>query len=176
MRSSRYLALAIAALMLPGCMQTGGSRMFARNAPPRGNVRWCCPPRCGRRPSSSRNLSRLRPASRKFSMPEPVALEPQDSGYFLDSGDKLRVVVFGQEGLSASLRGRYRGPHYHAADRRRAGARPDDRRPAAQPSSAQAEATGSCASRMSRWRSRPIGHSSSSARSPCPASIPMCRT
>ena len=29
-------------------------------------------------------------------------LEPEGSGYALDSGDKLRVVVFGQDGLSAS--------------------------------------------------------------------------
>jgi polysaccharide export outer membrane protein len=35
-------------------------------------------------------------------MAQPVVLEPQESGYALDSGDKLRVVVFGQEGLSAS--------------------------------------------------------------------------
>jgi len=33
---------------------------------------------------------------------QPVMLEPEQTGYTLDSGDKLRVVVFGQDGLSAS--------------------------------------------------------------------------
>src|SRR5947209_15163052 len=33
---------------------------------------------------------------------QPVLMEPETGGYALDSGDKLRVVVFGQEGLSAS--------------------------------------------------------------------------
>jgi polysaccharide export outer membrane protein len=31
-----------------------------------------------------------------------VVLGPAETGYALDSGDKLRVVVFGQDGLSAS--------------------------------------------------------------------------
>src|SRR3954452_16715615 len=34
MRSSRFLLLALAAVALAGCMQTGGSGPFARNAPP----------------------------------------------------------------------------------------------------------------------------------------------
>jgi polysaccharide export outer membrane protein len=35
-------------------------------------------------------------------MPQAVAMEAEETGYALDSGDKLRVVVFGQDGLSAS--------------------------------------------------------------------------
>ena len=34
MRSSRFVLLALAAVALAGCMQTGGSGIFARNAPP----------------------------------------------------------------------------------------------------------------------------------------------
>jgi polysaccharide biosynthesis/export protein len=32
----------------------------------------------------------------------PLAMAPEEAPYTLDSGDRLRVVVFGQEGLSAS--------------------------------------------------------------------------
>jgi len=32
----------------------------------------------------------------------PLAMAPEDTPYALDSGDRLRVVVFGQEGLSAT--------------------------------------------------------------------------
>ncbi len=31
----------------------------------------------------------------------PLAMAPEDAPYTLDAGDKLRIVVFGQEGLSA---------------------------------------------------------------------------
>ena len=34
MRSSRFVVLALAAVALAGCMQSGGSGIFARNAPP----------------------------------------------------------------------------------------------------------------------------------------------
>jgi polysaccharide export outer membrane protein len=35
-------------------------------------------------------------------LPQPVVIGAEETGYMLDSGDRLRVVVFGQEGLSAS--------------------------------------------------------------------------
>jgi polysaccharide export outer membrane protein len=35
-------------------------------------------------------------------LPQAVAMGLEESGYWLDSGDKLRVVVFGQDGLTAS--------------------------------------------------------------------------
>jgi polysaccharide export outer membrane protein len=106
MRSSRLIALAIAAAMLSGCMQTGGS-IFARNAPPP----W-------QRPASqpiAMQTAPLRPVlvepaappmMAEPAMPQPIMASamPEDSSgaYTLDSGDKLRVVVFGQDGLSSS--------------------------------------------------------------------------
>ena len=106
MRSSRLIALAIAAAMLTGCMQTGGS-IFARNAPPP----W-------QRPVSqpvAMQTAPLRPVlaepeapamMAEPAMPQPIMAsampEDQSGAYTLDSGDKLRVVVFGQDGLSSS--------------------------------------------------------------------------
>jgi len=105
MRSSRFVLLALAAVALAGCMQTGGSGIFARNAPPLTQNQLVLP-------------SMLRPAPVRTAQPivaqpieapmvpqqvaQPVLPEPEETGYTLDSGDKLRVVVFGQEGLSAS--------------------------------------------------------------------------
>src|SRR4051812_31859420 len=107
MRSSRLIVLATAATMLTGCMQTGGSSIFARNAPPP----W-------QRPTGqpvAMQTAPLRPVMvepaappmmAEPAMPQPImaAAMPDDSAsaYTLDSGDKLRVVVFGQEGLSSS--------------------------------------------------------------------------
>jgi len=107
MRSSRLIVLAVAAAMLTGCMQTGGSSIFARNAPPP----W-------QRPMSqpvAMQTAPLRPVLvepavppmlAEPAMPQPImaAAMPEDSNdaYTLDSGDKLRVVVFGQDGLSSS--------------------------------------------------------------------------
>jgi polysaccharide biosynthesis/export protein len=107
MRSSRLIALATAATLLTGCMQTGGSSIFARNAPPP----W-------QRPMSqpmAMQAAPLRPVMvepaappmmAEPAMPQPImaAAMPEDSSgaYTLDSGDRLRVVVFGQEGLSSS--------------------------------------------------------------------------
>ena len=59
-------------------------------------------------------------------MPVPVAY---DTAYHLDAGDKLRVVVYGQEGLTNSLRHRCRRLHHDAADRFGAGARQNARTP-----------------------------------------------
>jgi polysaccharide export outer membrane protein len=105
MRSSRFVVLALAAVALAGCMQTGGSGIFARNAGPLNKNQLLLP-------------SVLRPAPVRTAQPifaqpieapmmsqqiaQPVMLEPEETGYTLDSGDKLRVVVFGQDGLSAS--------------------------------------------------------------------------
>jgi polysaccharide export outer membrane protein len=107
MRSSRLIALATAATLLTGCMQTGGNSIFARNAPPP----W-------QRPMSqpvAMQTAPLRPVMvepaappimAEPAMPQPImaAAMPEDSSgaYTLDSGDRLRVVVFGQEGLSSS--------------------------------------------------------------------------
>ena len=84
MRSSRLIALALAAAALAGCARTSVAPMFARNAPPP----W------------------TRAAVIAEPIPEvaPVAYAPpaNEGPYRLDSGDKLRVVVFSQEGLSNS--------------------------------------------------------------------------
>jgi polysaccharide export outer membrane protein len=105
MRSSRFVLLTLAAVALAGCMQTGGSGIFARNAGPLNQNQLVLP-------------SMLRPAPLRTAQPieaqpieapmvaqqaaQPVIMEPEESGYTLDSGDRLRVVVFGQEGLTAS--------------------------------------------------------------------------
>ena len=43
MRSSRLIVLALAAVALAGCMQSGGSGIFARNAPPLAHNRVVLP-------------------------------------------------------------------------------------------------------------------------------------
>ena len=107
MRTVRFIALAVTGLALAGCMQTGGS-MFARNAPPP----WQQPRPAAMVPAP---IS-LEPVIAQPIGPPPMApqvIEPQplasmpvameaQPAYTLDSGDKLRVVVFGQEGLNAS--------------------------------------------------------------------------
>ena len=59
----------------------------------------------------------------------PVRALPEDNGpYTLDTGDKLRIVVFGQDTLEQHLHRRCRRPGHHAADRRSRGARHHHRR------------------------------------------------
>jgi polysaccharide export outer membrane protein len=108
MRSSRFVLLTLAAVALAGCMQTGGSGIFARNAPPLTQNQLVLPQML--RPAPVRGAVaqpvvaqplEAQPMPQDFAS-QPVALEPQQIGYILDSGDKLRVVVFGQDGLSAS--------------------------------------------------------------------------
>jgi polysaccharide export outer membrane protein len=115
------MVLALTAAMLAGCMQTGGAGIFARDAAPpwKQNV------------STASLPAFLRPAPVQGAAPAPMMAEPapvlaeplppqmaapqpiepqlvaqpvamESEAYTLDSGDKLRVVVFGQEGLSAS--------------------------------------------------------------------------
>jgi polysaccharide export outer membrane protein len=94
MRSSRLIALALAVATLAGCANNAVSPMFARGAPPP----WAS------RPVASRPI--VAPTVIAEPIPEvaPVAYAPPagEGPYRLDSGDKLRVVVFGQEGLSNS--------------------------------------------------------------------------
>ena len=105
MRSSRFVVLALAAVALAGCMQTGGSGIFARNAPPLTQNQLVLPAML--RPAPARTAVVAPPVEAQPLMPQqiaqPVVLEPEETGgYALDSGDRLRVVVFGQDGLSAS--------------------------------------------------------------------------
>ena len=103
MRSSRFVLLALAAIALAGCMQSGGAGIFSRNAPPLTQNQIALPAML--RPAPVRTALVAQPLEAQ-PMPqqiaEPVMMEPEETGYALDSGDKLRVVVFGQEGLSAS--------------------------------------------------------------------------
>ena len=115
MRSVRLVSLAVAGFVLAGCMQTGGAGPFARNAPPLYKQQLVLPaalkpssraivvqPADPQQPVYAQPLPQ--PAGEPMPIyPQPVAMvaEPEPS-YGLDSGDKLRVVVFGQEGLSAS--------------------------------------------------------------------------
>jgi polysaccharide export outer membrane protein len=108
MRSSRFVLLALAAAALAGCMQSGGSGIFARNAPPLAQNQIALPAML--RPAPVRTVVAqpivAQPIEAQPLAPQPIAqpmtLDPEETGYALGSGDKLRVVVFGQEGLSAS--------------------------------------------------------------------------
>jgi polysaccharide biosynthesis/export protein len=108
MRSSRFVLLALAAVALAGCMQTGGYGPLSRNAPPLTQSQFVLPAML--RPAPVRTAVAqpmvAQPIEAQPLMPQqiaqPVVLEPEATGYALDSGDKLRVVVFGQDGLSAS--------------------------------------------------------------------------
>jgi polysaccharide export outer membrane protein len=113
MRSSRFLMLTLAAVALAGCMQTGGPGPLARDAPPLWQQDIGLPamlrpaPVRGSQPAVLAQPSVVAqplagPMAPQPIMPQAVAMGPDDTGYALDSGDKLRVVVFGQDGLSAS--------------------------------------------------------------------------
>jgi polysaccharide biosynthesis/export protein len=89
-------------------MQTGGSGPFARNAPPLWKQQIVLPAamRPARQvvvqPMAQPVVAEPVPMMPQAIGPQPVVLAAPEPSYTLDSGDKLRVVVFGQEGLSAS--------------------------------------------------------------------------
>ena len=97
-----------------------------------------------------------------------------DSAYHLDAGDKLRVVVYGQEGLTNTYAidagGSITMPLIGPA--RRAAARPRDW----PPKSPTGCATALSASLRSPSKLNPIVRPSSSAKWRRPANIPMYRT
>ena len=112
MRSVRLVSLAVTGIALAGCMQTGGAGPFARNAPPLYKQQLVVPAML--KPGAGRTVV-AQPVDPQPGYGQPVYGEPMPLGpqpvammaepepsYALDSGDKLRVVVFGQEGLSAS--------------------------------------------------------------------------
>ena len=108
MRSARLLLLAVTGIALAGCMQTGGAGPFARNAPPLYKQQLVLPAML--KPGAGRAVVAAQPIAPQPVYAEPMPLGPRpvammaepEPSYALDSGDKLRVVVFGQEGLSAS--------------------------------------------------------------------------
>jgi polysaccharide biosynthesis/export protein len=93
MRSSRFIALALAVATLAGCARGSVAPMFSRNAPPP----WA-------RPVAAQPVAAPAVVAEPIPAIAPVAYAPpaHEGPYTLDSGDKLRVVVFGQEGLSNS--------------------------------------------------------------------------
>ena len=106
MRSSRFILLGLVAVALAGCMQSGGQGVFARNAPPlwKQNISMPAMLRPGARPVVAQPVAQpivAQPMEAPMPIAQPV-MEPETNSYALDSGDKLRVVVFGQEGLTAS--------------------------------------------------------------------------
>ena len=110
MRSCRFILLALVAVALAGCMQSGGQGIFARDAPPLWKQQIAVPAmlRPGARPVARPVMAQPveQPIlAQPIDAPMPIAqsvIEAETNSYPLDSGDKLRVVVFGQEGLTAS--------------------------------------------------------------------------
>jgi len=123
MRSSRFIALALAVVTVAGCARTGGPDIFARNAPPpwarsdgtdilshNAPAPWARPARAqpvAAPAIASEPMPEIQPvaAAPRYVAPAyaaPAYAAPAPEAYTLDSGDKLRVVVFGQEGLSNS--------------------------------------------------------------------------
>ena len=110
MRSGRFILLGLVAVALAGCMQSGGSGVFARNAPPlwKQDISMPAMLRPGARPVVAQPVAQpigqpvmAGPIEAPMQIAQPV-MEPETNSYALDSGDKLRVVVFGQDGLTAS--------------------------------------------------------------------------
>lgn len=97
MRSSRLIALALAVATLAGCARTSVSPMFARNAPPP----WATGSVVARPAAAPVIIAEPMPDMAPIA-PVAYASPANEGPYRLDSGDKLRVVVFGQEGLSNS--------------------------------------------------------------------------
>ena len=108
MRLSRFFILALAAFTLAGCMQSGGPGPFSRIAPPLWQQDVTLPAML--RPGATRTAQPVIVAQPGVVAqplpglvgPQAVAMAGEEAGYWLDAGDKLRVVVFGQDGLSAS--------------------------------------------------------------------------
>ncbi len=113
MRVCRFLVLLVAIAVLAGCARQP-SRQYAGPPPVRSDLDMMTygapaayrqppmygpgygpPPAYGPVPSPSHTV-------RYATQYVPVREMPEEGPYTLDTGDKLRVVVFGQEGLSAS--------------------------------------------------------------------------
>ena len=111
MRSSRFILLATRGCRARRMHAIGGPGLFARNAPPLWQQNIVLPAmlRPGAGPPSRRSrviaaADRWRSRSMRRSRwrRKPSRWSRRRIRYTLDSGDKLRVVVFGQDGLSAS--------------------------------------------------------------------------
>ena len=104
MRFSRFIALALLAASVAGCARMEGSTTLGRNAPPP----WSRPVAMRPAPAPSPAVyAAPMPAAEPMQIVQqpaaiPAAYAPPEGAYTLGSGDKLRVVVFGQDGLSNS--------------------------------------------------------------------------
>ena len=181
----------ITALVLSGCMRTTGPVA----ATPQGDLDLMAygqpdspPPQAVAADSGGGAIGALRAAfaASPHAVPAPVVVaapvayvEPMpvryDAAYHLDAGDRLRVVVYGQEGLTntyaVSAGGSITMPligSVPARGRTTAGLAAAD--------IGEAARAASSGSRRSRWRSKRIGRSSFSARSPHPGNIRTYRT
>jgi len=130
MRSLGFIVMAVTAAALAGCMQTGGPGIFARDSAPPwqqnsggSSLSDFFRPGAGRVAAAPVAVAPAPVVAAPMApapvvagpigpVAEPMPLGPQlvaqpvamqeTQAYTLDSGDKLRVVVFGQDGLSAS--------------------------------------------------------------------------
>ncbi len=108
--------------------------------------------------------------------PMPVAAPARyDAVYHLDAGDKLRVVVYGQEGLTNTYAIDAGGSITMPLIGSVAGARPHHGGTGVR-NRRQAARRLSSAIPRSPSKSNPTGRSSSSAKSQPPGNIPTCRT
>jgi polysaccharide export outer membrane protein len=101
----------LAATLLSGCMQTLSPMAMAQSQGDLDTMAYGPPPGSGAVASGGsggaigalRNSFAAAPRASAYGAPTPVAYAapgPRDSAYHLDAGDKLRVVVYGQEGLT----------------------------------------------------------------------------
>ncbi len=97
MRHARALLLLIAVLAATGCTMRRQSPVAAVPPPPVAAL----PPAAAAPPppavAAAADLDAL-----AYSRPAPAASGAYDPPYTLDSGDKLRIVVYGQDGISNS--------------------------------------------------------------------------
>ena len=194
MRVVRAFRLPITAIMtalaLSGCMRTAGPVAVA----PQGDLDAMAYGRLRRRPPSSSWTSgggaigalRSAFAASPRSAPPPVVMAAP-VGLCRTGAGALRRLLSSRCRRQAARRGLRPGrPHQHlrdrcrrldhdAADRLGAGARPHDRGAGGRDRSETAQRASSGIP-PSRSRSKPIGRSLSSAKSPHPGSIPTCRT
>src|SRR5262245_41760213 len=90
MRPLSLFVVALLAAAVSGCASlpaSTGADVASASAPDLDNLAYAKP---------------LAPAAARAEVPATPAAFAEEAPYTLDTGDKLRVVVFGQEGLSSS--------------------------------------------------------------------------
>ena len=136
MRSSRFLMLALAAVTLAGCMQSGGPGPFSRNAPPLWQQDITLPAML--RPGATRTAQPVivaQPGVVAQPLPGPMGPQADHAASRRDGRGRGRVLARCRRQaagrcvrtgrLERLLCGRHQRQHHDAADRLGAGARPD---------------------------------------------------